>query len=291
MHPILRKISLWHYNIGFFDFDKRVLSGRPDIRWMVHPYKDRFFADPFILDVAADKIKVLVEELFYHDGRGRITLLVVDRKTYRLIRRKVLIDLPTHLSFPFIHRTKSDIYVIPENFQSGGLYAYHWDSESETLTRISTLVEQPLIDSVVIRDGDGKYLLFGSLPNKREHSDLFAWQSEEPLRGYERVASAPVINGRPDCARRGGDFFTVDGALYSAVQSCVHSYGEVLRICKVNRLSANCLEEEEVTVLRPDKRYPDGLHTFNCYKGLCVVDGLTYLFRPDKKMINIFKRF
>ena len=281
---------MWHYNIGFFDFDRQVLSGRVDIRWMTHPYKDRLFADPFILDMTLDEIKVLVEELFYHDGRGRITLLAVDRKTFGLMRRKVLLDLPTHLSFPFIHRTENNgIYVIPENYQSGGLHAYRWDSESETLTRVSSLVEQPLIDSVVIRDDNGKYLLFGSLPGKRENADLFVWQSEEPLQGYKRVASAPIISGRPDCARRGGDFFMVGGTLYSAVQSCVHSYGEVLRICKVNRLSENCLEEENVAVLYPDKRYPDGLHTFNHYKGLCVVDGMDHLFRPGRKLMNVLK--
>lgn len=291
MYSILKKISLWHYNIGFFDFDKQVLFGKADIHWMVHPYKDRFFADPFIVDMTTDVIKVLVEELFYHDGRGRITLLMVDRKTFRLVYRKVLLDLPTHLSFPFIYRTETEIYVIPENSQSGGLHAYHWDGNAETLTWISTLVEQPLIDSVIVRDNNGKYLLFGSLPGKQEHANLFVWQSGEPLRGYERVSSVPVIDNRPDCARRGGGFFTVDGTLYAAVQSCAYSYGEALRICKVNRLSANYLEEEEVGVLRPDKRYPSGLHTFNLYKGLCVVDGLTYLFRPDKKMINVLKRF
>lgn len=290
MHPILRKISLWHYNIGFFDFDRQILSGKMVIHWMVHPYRDRFFADPFILDVTIDEIKVLVEELFYSDGKGRITLLIIDRKTYKLMRRKVLLEQSAHFSFPFIYRMKDEIYVIPENYASNGLYAYHYDSENETLTKVSMLVKEPVIDPVIIYVNGSGYLLFGALPGKRQHSDLFVWKSVNPLEGYKRVTSTPIISGRPDCARRGGDFFEVDGTLYSAVQSCVYSYGEAIRICKVKCLSLNCLVEEEVAVLRPDKQYPDGLHTFNQYKGTCVVDGLTYLFRPGKKLMNVLKR-
>lgn len=290
MLPVFRKFSLWHYNIGFFNFERQVMSGNVTVRWMTHPYKDRFFADPFILDVSENEIKVLVEEYLYKDRRGRITLLTINRNTCRLVRRKVLLDLPSHLSFPFIYRTEADIYVIPENSESGKLHAYRYDITEETLHWVSSLVEQPVIDPVIIRN-DSTYLLFGSLPGIKEHADLFVWQSAKPLEGYESVNSKPVISGRPDCARRGGDFFTVDGLVYSAVQSCVHSYGEALRLCRVNKLSPSGIEEEETTVLKPDKRYPDGLHTFNRYKDVCVVDGLTFLFRPDLKMLDILKRF
>jgi hypothetical protein len=290
MLPIFRKFSLWHYNIGFFNFDEQVMSGNVAIHWMAHSYKDRFFADPFILTVSGNEIKVLVEEYLYKDRRGRITLLTIKRDTYQLIRRKVLLDLPTHLSFPFIYRTETDIYVIPENSESGKLHAYRYDATEGTLYWVSTLVEQPVIDPVIIRN-NSKYLLFGSLPGIKEHSDLFVWQSDRLLEGYKSVSSHPVINSRPDCARRGGDFFTVDGTVYSAVQSCVHSYGEALRLCRVNKLSSSSIEEKAITVLEPDKQYPDGLHTFNRYKDVCVVDGLTFLFRPDLKLLDILKRF
>lgn len=278
-----------HYNIGFFDFSEQVLLGNVSIHWMKHCYQDRFFADPFILDISKDEIYVLVEELFYKDWRGRITLLTVDRDTYLLKQRKVLLDLDTHLSFPFIYRTDMGIYVIPENSASGVLNAYQFDENNEKLVWKSTLVEQPVIDPIIIQR-DNQYLLFGSLPGKKEHENLFVWQSLDLLKGYKRVVQKPLIVDRPDCARRGGDFFTFNNVLYSAVQSCVYSYGEALRLCRVNKISSTDLDEEEVAVLYPDQSYPNGLHTFNCYKGMCVVDGLTYWFDPIRKIISVINR-
>ena len=57
----------------------------------------------------------------------------------------------------------------------------------------------------------------------------------------------------------------------------MYSYGEALRLCRVNKLSSSSIEEKAIAGWEPDKQYPDGLHTFNRYKDVCVVDGLTFL--------------
>ena len=73
MNKILKKLSLFHYNIGFFDYNPENLSqGECSVAWLRHPYKDRFFADPFILSVDDDEIKVLVEDFEYRRWKGCI---------------------------------------------------------------------------------------------------------------------------------------------------------------------------------------------------------------------------
>ena len=59
-------ILLGKYNIGFIDGDIKSVFDNANIKvnWLHHNYKDRWFADPFILDVTDTEIIVLVEEWY-----------------------------------------------------------------------------------------------------------------------------------------------------------------------------------------------------------------------------------
>ena len=283
MNKILKKLSLFNYNIGFFDYDsKKLLRGECSVAWLRHPYTDRFFADPFILSVDEDEIKVLVEDFEYSSWKGCISLLVIDRRDYHLKRKKTLLDLDTHLSFPFILREPEGIYVIPENSESGRLTAWRYDPNREILSMASVLTDMAVIDPVVRKIGE-RYYLLGSIKGKNENGALYQWKSMEGISGYRLIQQKPIKLGKED-TRRGGDFFVMDGQLYAVTQCCTHSYGEALTICRVNAMDNALLDETPIVSLFPRKPYMEGLHTLNMHKGLCVVDGLTYLFRPIKKI-------
>lgn len=60
-----RLICNQNWNIGFCDLtpDAFISSGKLGrVAWMKNPYKDRWFADPFLLDVTDDSITIFVEE-------------------------------------------------------------------------------------------------------------------------------------------------------------------------------------------------------------------------------------
>ena len=85
--------------------------------WKLHVIKapkDRWFADPFILDVTDEHIYVLVEELEHTTDKGRIAKLTIDRSTYDVLEVKIILELPEHLSFPAIYRDGNDIYISGE---------------------------------------------------------------------------------------------------------------------------------------------------------------------------------
>lgn len=289
MESFLHKFSLFHYNIGFFSFDAdSLLHGNIKIEWMQHDYRDRFFADPFILSITDKEIKVLVEDFEYSRWKGAISLLVVDRQTYCLKRKKVLLDLDTHLSFPFIYREASDIFVIPENSASDKLTAWRYSESAEALEMAVELTDMPVIDPVLYK-ANGRFLLFGSLRNMDENRKLFQWESDNLISTYKLVSNDP-IKVDIKSARRGGGFFKIGDQLYSATQCCEHTYGEALNICRVDALGMGLLEEKICSILCPDSIYPCGLHTLNVCEGLCVVDGLTFLFRPVEKLKAMFKR-
>ena len=67
--------SCW--NIGFCEYTPEMLiknRALPTIQWMKHPYKDRFFADPFILKVTDMEIVVLAEEYVFDNAKIQDTL-------------------------------------------------------------------------------------------------------------------------------------------------------------------------------------------------------------------------
>lgn len=290
-YTYIRKLSLFHYNIGFLNFDQDLLSKEiPDIKWMKHNYRDRFFADPFILNITDDEIKVVVEDFEYRTWLGSIALLTIDRKSLELKSRKIILELDTHLSFPFVFRRNEDeLFIIPENSASGSLSAYRFDTESETVKKVSILTDMPVIDPV-IHQMNGHYYLYGTLRDREENANLYAWESSDPLEGYSLLSEHPVKTDI--CSgRRGGGFFTMNDELYSATQYCKNKYGEALSICKCTISPAGELSEDTVFRLKAHPLFPYGIHTLNIHQGLCVVDGLKYLFNPVGKIRGMIRKY
>ena len=87
-----------HWNIAIADID---MDYNPvNIRWMKHGYKDRWFADPFIVDETADTFIILAEEYMRDDRKARLAKLVVSKDDCKLLNNETVLNLDTHLSFP-----------------------------------------------------------------------------------------------------------------------------------------------------------------------------------------------
>ena len=130
--PIGRFFFDNHWNLGFIDSIEDVMEGRPyRVHWMKHHYRNRWFADPFILSVTEDRIFVLVEEFLDSIKRGRISLLEIQKEDYSLQNITPCLELPTHLSFPAILRDGNRIWVYPENSASDCLSMYELSQENK----------------------------------------------------------------------------------------------------------------------------------------------------------------
>ena len=126
---IIKEWLLCRYEIGFLDNTvDDIINGRPlNMKLMKHNFKDRWFADPFILEVTDNTIELLVEEYYYPEQKGRIGLYIVDRKDYTLLSATPVLSLDYHLSFPLIRREGDRVFVIPESENAGILNKYEYD--------------------------------------------------------------------------------------------------------------------------------------------------------------------
>ena len=70
------------WEIGFVEGGLDAVMGQDPLKvnWLQHGYKDRWFADPFVLDVSDSEIWVLVEEYRYETKKeGLLCWLLIDK--------------------------------------------------------------------------------------------------------------------------------------------------------------------------------------------------------------------
>lgn len=249
--------------------NKDALFEQWNYKWINYSTKRRWYADPFILDVSEKNISLLVEEKTYSIGRGRIAKLIIDRKTRTLIEEKIILDLPYHLSFPIILRYGGKVYIYPENSRSGKLNIYKYNLNDDSVTFVDTLSEEPLTDAVIVTFFDKPLIFTTKHPESNGHI-LSIYSSNEIIGVYEKVNELAFSER---IARNAGDFFSYKGKIIRPTQIYDNNngYGAGLTFQEVNYCNGKFSMNEVARVL-PPKGF-NGIHTFNTYKDIIVVDG------------------
>ena len=264
---IIDRITRDRWEIGFVEGGMAAVMGDCplQVHWLKHTYRDRWFADPFILDVTDDEIIVLAEEFRYETGKGRIALLKVDKRTYVLKAMSIVLELPTHISFPAIWRENGRVFIYPESWKSGKLSLYEIkDGRCEPMEG-EVLCEEAIADAIMTER-------FG----KRQ---LFAVKENDKLRiyGYNAQKQCFVLFyikpfGKAT-ARNAGDFFEYDDEVYRPAQVCVKRYGEAVEIQRViwDNNDNFCFVPDK-TLYSNHASLDVGMHTLNSYQGVVVID-------------------
>ena len=264
---IIDRITRDRWEIGFVEGGLSAVMGEDSlqIKWLTHHYDDRWFADPFILDVTDTEIKVLAEEFRYATGKGRIVLLTIDRQTVVLKSLDVALEIDTHLSFPAIWREGGRVFVYPESWQSGALSLYELSDGKCVLDSKRVLCEEAMADAIMT-DRFGKCQLFSVKKNDR----LSIYNYDDATRRFVLSYEKPFGKAT---ARNAGDFFEFEGEIYRPAQVCVNRYGEALEIQKVvwdgndNFCFIPCK-----TLYSNHASLDTGMHTLNSYKDVAVID-------------------
>ena len=285
---ILRS-DMW--NLGFVTDDVAdvIKSDHLNIQWMKHDYKDRWFADPYLLEVTDNQIVILVEEFCYKIRKGRIAKLVVSRPDYVLQDMKIILELPTHLSFPVIYGKDGHVYVMPENSNSGGINIYRYNKETEHLDLVNEVGRLPLTDATIVKFHSGEEYVFSTkLPNPNGNElEIYPFDGKSMKMQGEALASVCFSS---NIARNAGDAFYVGEQMYRPAQDCNKCYGNGLNIQQINRIG-NKFEFKTVAEFHSDNpNYGLGYHTFNMKDGLIVVDGHCYRFPRMVKLLHILSK-
>lgn len=264
------KFNAKYWALGFVhDGLDGVMTDNPiQVEWLKMP-KNSWFADPFILHVNVDEIQVLVEEIPVGQQKGVIDLLKIDRQSMELKSKKVVLELPTHLSFPCILRENGKIYIYPESANSGKLNVYEYDSTTETATYFKTICDDVVWDSC-ITDKFGERLLFTAAHNDLI-LDIYKWNEDK-----DRFLPWKQFFSDNKNSRMGGQLFEYKGEVYYPAQDCNSGYGSAIQIKKINYSEEIFSFETVKKIISPHPKMKLGIHTLNEYKGVVVIDVLGY---------------
>lgn len=241
-----------------------------NVKWMKHRYRDRWFADPFIIEEDKEHFIILAEECLLEEGKGRIARLTVTKDECELIKNETMLDLPTHLSFPIPLQVNGQMFIYPENAAASSTCYYSYSKNG--MEYRGNLSDLGLADPVIVIHGTAFYLL-ATIGKECNGNHLRIYRSNEPLSGYEECGEQYFHD---NIARRAGNVFQHNGMLISPAQVCNHEYGEGVSLQQLT-IDDNGVHLKELKRIYPfSRQYPEGFHTYNVFGDKVVIDGYRY---------------
>lgn len=291
------KLCVMEWGIGVARIDiKNIIREKKnnlEVSWLPMSSKTRSVADPFIFTAPGGAINILYEDFSMTDDSKYGTLRLVKlNEQLNIISDKEIMNVQSHLSYPFVFKENGKTYIIPESRKQNKVSCYEYDFKTDSLVNEKVIVNnQPLLDSTIIKYND-KYWLFCTFgDHKFEHSKLYIHYADSLSGTWQSHQGNPVKYNLKG-SRPGGAIIEVDGQLYRPAQNCKDYYGQSLIINKITELTETSFKEEEYFELLPQKqcRFNRGIHTINAADGVVVIDGIRMIFDPITKLKLLLKK-
>lgn len=190
-----------------------------------------------------------------------------------------------------IFRKGDAIYVLPENSASGHSTLYKYNALEESLEPLKIVCNRPLTDATIVEVNGLTYIFSTELPAPNGN-ELHIYVSDMDI-GNPHLVQTKVFS--KNIARNAGAPFIHEGRLIRPAQDCGDAYGKGVIFQEVKLDKATGLFDfKDIGAIYPfNFRYNLGLHTFNQYNGMCVIDGRgllhPYIGRIIRPLANLIK--
>ena len=241
------------------------------------PPKDRYWADPFVLEKNG-RYFIFFEDLPFAAGKAHISMIEVTRDKGATPPVKVL-ERDYHLSYPFLVEQDGELYMIPETGRNRTVEAYRcidfplrWRLERVLLDGVR------LVDATFHRGADRWWMFANAAAggSRMFDDELHLFHAPSLLGDWKPHPRNPVksdVHG----SRPAGALFEMDGKLYRPAQDGAPSYGHGIIVNEVIALGGpeGRFEERVAARIRPEWR-PDlvGTHTLQRGPGITAIDAL-----------------
>jgi len=240
----------------------------------IQPPKDRFWADPHIIEMD-DNYFIFVEEYIYQNSKGHIALIKMDKEGKYEYSGKIL-GKKYHLSYPFIFEFENNFYMIPETKTNKDIELYKcidfpnkWEFYGKLMENIDA------VDSTILHHNNKWWMFCGIKENEgmSNSDELFLFYSDNPLSNkWESHINNPIISDVRQ-ARPAGKIFSVKNEIYRPSQNSSNYYGYGISINKIKKINEEKYEEELITSILPKwNKNITRVHTFAYNNGLSMID-------------------
>ncbi|MCB0464008.1 MAG: hypothetical protein R2816_08140 [Flavobacteriaceae bacterium] len=238
------------------------------------PPKDRFWADPFIIE-KNNKFYIYIEELFYSDNKGKISLIEMDQEG-NYTNPEIVLETDYHLSYPFLIEDNNELYMIPETEENRTIELYKciafpkkWELEKVLLSDLKA------VDSTIFKHNN-KYWLFTNIHEFQGNpgiDELFLFYSETLLENNWISHPQNPIASNPSFTRPAGNIFIKENRIFRPAQNCSKHYGYGMQIREIVTINETEYEERQVQSIYPNwEKDLLSTHTLNHSGKLTVID-------------------
>ncbi|OQX02534.1 MAG: hypothetical protein BWK73_42395 [Thiothrix lacustris] len=247
-------------------------------KWI--PPRDRFWADPFVVEHAGEQY-IFFEELIYTRGIGHLACVRLQPDGSHTEPVKIL-EKPYHLSYPFVFKYQGQYYLIPETAGNHTVEVYRCEEFPHRWVFEKNLMEGVEAYDATLQEYEGRWWMFVSMRSHQSCSPneaLYLFHADDPLSTqWQAHPQNPVVASAAQ-ARPAGRMFTDAEQLYRPSQNCAGVYGRGLNLNRITQLDQECYREEVVSSYLPDGDFDmNGMHTLGIGRGLSVSDAV-YIHR------------
>jgi hypothetical protein len=252
--------------------------GEPDsssdfsgFRWIDSP-KGHYWADPFPFEHEG-KCWAFFEDYSYQEKRGSIACAEISPEG-NLGPPTTCLDHPArHYSYPHIFRAESEIYMIPESFDSNSVDLYRCRKFPDQWVREATLLEGKFVDTTIWEHEGLWWLATTSADPVPGAGSLLLFYSES-LTGEWQFHPANPISTDIRRNRGAGRVFRSHNRLIRPSQSCAPTYGYSVDFNEITELSTERYAERPLKAITPDHwKGLSGVHTYNRAGNVELIDG------------------
>lgn len=277
----VRRLYLLCYNAPHWRVGWRFVEGADVIDLRAHPksgWRDlpddrkRFYADPFPIEHNGH-LFMLVEDFAHALGYGVISAVEFDEAGPVGTPRPV-VDIGTHLSYPFVFEHQGAMWMVPESIATGTVDLYRAEAFPDRWVKEATLLSGLEASDATVLQHDGRWWMFATVRAGGAFSDaLHIWSGPGLLGPWQPHRRNPVLVDIAT-ARPGGRIVRRDGRLIRPFQDCTDGYGAALGLAEITELTDEHFGQRVETILRPGPEWPGRrLHTLNCAGRLECIDG------------------
>ena len=240
------------------------------------PPKDRFWADPFVVEKEG-RHYVFFEEWLHSRGMAHISVMELDRNGISSDITEILVR-PYHLSYPSLFEWDGRLFMIPESSSNNSIELYECTDFPHKWEFVHNIMEDvDAVDSTML-EHNGKWWLFSGwteVDGMSHDDELCIFYSDNPLsQTWQPHALNPVVSD-VRTARPAGQIKNIDGRLLRPSQNCAGIYGYGFNLSEITVLTENEFEEQPIAHLAPDwDKKLTRTHTFNHAGSLTIGDAM-----------------
>jgi hypothetical protein len=242
-----------------------------------------FMADPF--GIWRDgRLYLFVETYDYRERLGRIEVLILD-SAFNIQERRLVLEEPWHLSYPFLIESEGAVYMLPEANRSGRLTLYRAEAFPFDWKPVYTIsLDHVAIDATPVFYDGLWWLFYTPALSRAEKFGALHVAFAPGLMGPWKTHPLNPVRFDMSSARPGGTpVVTADGIILP-VQDCSKTYGGAMRTLHITRLTPEKFEARATAAIHAPSNaqpYTAGFHTLSAAGNVTLIDAKKFTVSPS----------